>query len=248
MSQTPQTTELEGDAQPRHPRRFIRLLGTLSLLLICTPLAGAISVHVGKITASMLVFLPLSAVLIAAAAAVSSEPRHARTTLILALACIAVSLPNALTHVMAVSLLQDALVVVFLGYVVMLIVRSLFNRREADLDTIAASLCAYILIGVLYSSLFSCFIEVDPRSFAANNMEMEQMHFGDYRTASALYFSFVTLTTLGYGDITPVAVPARILAVSEAIIGQLFLVVLVARLVGLHIAMEIAEHKSDAKP
>ncbi len=49
-----------------------------------------------------------------------------------------------------------------------------------------------------------------------------------------LYFSFVTLGTLGYGDITPVGGPARALAVSEAIVGQMYLVVVVARLVSLY--------------
>lgn len=58
--------------------------------------------------------------------------------------------------------------------------------------------------------------------------------FTDRGTASVFYFSFVTLTTLGYGDIAPVAEAARSFAVLEAFIGQVFMVVPVARLVGLH--------------
>jgi len=65
------------------------------------------------------------------------------------------------------------------------------------------------------------------------------IHFGDQHTATAIYFSFVTLTTLGYGDITPVSMPARMLTTAEALIGQLYLVILVARLVGLHISTEM---------
>ena len=64
----------------------------------------------------------------------------------------------------------------------------------------------------------------------------EDIHFGDHRTASSLYFSFVTLTTLGYGDMTPVTITARMLTAAEALIGQMYLTVLVARLVALHIA------------
>ena len=61
------------------------------------------------------------------------------------------------------------------------------------------------------------------------------MRFGAERSITALYYSFVTLTTLGYGDITPVSASARMLSVVEAIIGQLYIAVLVARMVGLNI-------------
>ena len=58
----------------------------------------------------------------------------------------------------------------------------------------------------------------------------------DRHMASFVYFSFVTLTTLGYGDVTPVGSAARTLALLEALVGQLFLAILVARLVALQIA------------
>jgi hypothetical protein len=61
-----------------------------------------------------------------------------------------------------------------------------------------------------------------------------------------MYYSFVTLTTLGYGDIVPRSTLARTLAVMEAIIGQLFLVVLVARLVGLEIAHSLSPASSGS--
>jgi hypothetical protein len=68
------------------------------------------------------------------------------------------------------------------------------------------------------------------------------MQIGKGEPTAVLYFSFATLTTLGYGDIVPVSAIARTLATLEAITGQLYLAVLVARLVGLHIA-ESLEHK-----
>ena len=60
------------------------------------------------------------------------------------------------------------------------------------------------------------------------------------------YFSFVTLTTLGYGDIVPVSGPAKTFSTLEAIVGQLYIALLVARLVGLHTAQSIA-NKGRAK-
>ena len=58
--------------------------------------------------------------------------------------------------------------------------------------------------------------------------------------AYSAYFSFVTLSTLGYGDITPVSPAARMLATSEAVIGQMYIAVLIARLVGIHISQKQA--------
>jgi hypothetical protein len=56
-----------------------------------------------------------------------------------------------------------------------------------------------------------------------------------------VYYSFVTQTTLGYGDITPITAPARSLSLLEAVIGQLYVAVLIARLVGIHIAQSSRE-------
>jgi voltage-gated potassium channel Kch len=69
----------------------------------------------------------------------------------------------------------------------------------------------------------------------------------DESDSSVLYFSYVTLTTLGYGDISPVKDPARTLAFLEAVTGQLYLVVLVARLVGLHIAHKTVQRMDGEK-
>ena len=80
---------------------------------------------------------------------------------------------------------------------------------------------------------------LDPGSFAfafAGDTETWRLQFGGGNSGYALYYSFVTLTTLGYGDIAPVTMPARMLASLEAMTGQVYLAILVARLVGLHIA------------
>ena len=67
------------------------------------------------------------------------------------------------------------------------------------------------------------------------------MRFGGEHSVNPLYYSFVTLTTLGYGDISPASSMARMLAAIEAVVGQVYLTVLVARLVGLHIAQATNE-------
>lgn len=114
-----------------------------------------------------------------------------------------------------------------------------FRAREVTRDVLAAAICAYLLMGVGWSNIFVVLENHVPGSFSSGalasvvpggleSVQAQQGHF--------TYLSLVTLSTLGYGDITPVSQPARILAALEAIIGQLFIGVLIARLVGQQIS------------
>lgn len=102
----------------------------------------------------------------------------------------------------------------------------IFSPGPVSLNRVMGALCIYLLLGTLWS-LFYAFIEyLIPDAFRYPGHAPGEVisHF--------LYFSFVTLTTLGYGDLTPVHPVARTFAYLEAVIGQLFLAVLVAALVG----------------
>ncbi len=103
---------------------------------------------------------------------------------------------------------------------------------------ICASLCVYLVLGVLWAITYSLIQIFDGQSFLsayADDGEGTTMKFGGERTLTALYYSFVTMSTLGYGDIVPRSSLARMAAAMQAIVGQLYLAVLVARLVGLQI-------------
>ena len=96
-----------------------------------------------------------------------------------------------------------------------------------------------MFLALLWAQCYLLLFYISPDAYSINGMILS-----DYITAStakeenviAVYYSFVTITTLGYGDILPLSAGARMLAVTEALTGQIYLVVLVARLVGLHIA------------
>jgi len=107
--------------------------------------------------------------------------------------------------------------------------RFIATCRKVDLDIIFASVIVYLLIGVCWAFVYALLEVVQPGSFAHSN----QASVGNLPFA---YFSFVTLSTLGYGDIAPISEAARTFAVLEAIIGQLYLAILVASLVGIHLA------------
>jgi multisubunit Na+/H+ antiporter MnhF subunit len=229
--------------------RFTQLLIGLVLLLFVSPFVGTFSSELGQTIATLMVVFLLATVLIAAALAVSDDQRHSRLTLALAGTCLILTMLAQLTESSSLRIAQELLTIGFLIHVIRLIVRRLFRQKLVDYDTIAASLCGYILIGVTFAVVFSLVMDIDDSALSmaqSGPSSKLAIHFGDQHTATAIYFSFVTLTTLGYGDITPVSMPARMLTTAEALIGQLYLVTLVARLVGLHISTEMETRHSDA--
>lgn len=98
------------------------------------------------------------------------------------------------------------------------------------MNTVFGAVCGYFLLGLFWAFVYVGIEKIDPGTFAFSEaLDSEASE----RLTELLYFSFVTITTLGYGDITPVGDLARALVVLEAFIGQVYLVVLVARLVSL---------------
>src|SRR6185369_14300634 len=94
-------------------------------------------------------------------------------------------------------------------------------------DQIYAGICMYIMLGFAFGSVFYLVYILDPTSFSVNN----QLLGG--KNPDLMYFSFVTLATLGYGDITPRTPAVRGLAVLEALVGTIYVAVFMARLVSL---------------
>ncbi len=105
------------------------------------------------------------------------------------------------------------------------IVRRAFQHRDVNLNTLAAGISAYLIIGLWYAALYRGMAFVEGSGFFAQN---EPLRPGDF-----VYFSFITLTTVGYGDMSPLSNAARSAAVTEAVLGQVFLVTAVARIVSL---------------
>jgi hypothetical protein len=112
-------------------------------------------------------------------------------------------------------------------------------QGEVNLNRICGGVCVFVLIGLCFSLLHMMVAAGDPQAYRDNFDKSS--NFGDalsheYRYPSFIYFSFCTLSTVGYGDIVPVSRLARSCAMLEAVTGQLYVAILVARLVGLHIA------------
>lgn len=111
----------------------------------------------------------------------------------------------------------------FVGAAPVVIVNSLVRRRVIDLRTVLGGICVYVLIGMMWSFAYTAVGTINSEPFFA-----QQSH---ATVADYLYFSFVTLTTTGYGDLTAAHGLGRAMAVLEALIGQLYLVTVIALLV-----------------
>ncbi len=120
---------------------------------------------------------------------------------------------------------------VFLVLAAVVAVRAIFLPGPVDLNRVTGSLCVYLLIGIAWAELYQLLHAYDPGSFAG--VAEQQGHALSWRF---LYFSFVTLTTLGYGDVLPQTIYAQTLTVMETVIGQFYLAVLVAALVSAYLS------------
>ena len=118
----------------------------------------------------------------------------------------------------------------FFGYAAIIILQMIAGSTEITRETIFAAVVAYLLIALMWAFLYMILEMVAPGSFSVpdKSIRVETMQFE--------YFSFITITTLGYGDITPLTNRASALTLLEAIIGQIYLVVLVAWLVGMFVS------------
>ena len=109
-----------------------------------------------------------------------------------------------------------------------LLLRYVFDREVLTSDRLWGAASAYLMIGVLWSFLYAIVDRAHPVSFSIRGSA------GSMELADLLYFSFSTLTTTGFGDIVALTRPARSAVIIESIIGQLFLAILIARLVGVY--------------
>jgi Ion channel len=104
-------------------------------------------------------------------------------------------------------------------------INRVLHHRRVTRETVLGALCVYVLIGLLFAFLFLATYELRDGPFFAQP--------GDHPQSEFVYFSFVTLTTLGFGDLSPAEGLPQALVVLEALLGQIVLVTLVARLVTL---------------
>jgi len=201
----------------------------LIIVTLAFPLAGGIlGTYVLKITLSLLLFGALYAVV--------AEGRIFRILGALLVPLIAGNwLFDPADHTLwaqATSLVT----ILFLATTTIAIFAGIIKATKVTADIIFGAVAVYMLVGVIVAILFLLLHDIEPGSAVTNINAVGRDPFADL-----LYFSFMTLTSIGYGDLAPVSPEARTLAMATGVFGQLYLAVLIAKLVGIYTAQTLRE-------
>ena len=205
-------------------RRFFILLVLILLTIVLTPFLDQF------IETRILMDIFLTAIFFAIIFAIRTKRSHVIVASILVLPLIVSTWSIYFIESAQLGLLTRIFGALFFAYAVIIILQIVVQSTEVTQETIFAAIVAYLLIALMWAFLYMTLELVIPGSFArpAASIRAEMMHFE--------YFSFVTITTLGFGDITPLTNRASALVLLEALIGQIYLVVLVAWLVGMYVS------------
>jgi hypothetical protein len=208
--------------------RFLTLLVALALLLVSYPALSEF--RMGHLVHNVLA----SAVFLAGIFAIMPERRYWLVALLIGVPTLLgfwtgyvfPGLPQ-----LQLTVFSHAVAVLFLGLLAYRVLARIFGATAITTDDLCGAFCGYLLIGVAFGHLYTLTETVAPHSFRGTTSLDEELRDPSQRHVVMTYFSMITLTTLGYGDIAPARGTARALVVVEALLGQFYVAVLIAELV-----------------
>jgi hypothetical protein len=228
-----------GLAHHNWPGRFTLLLATIVVLLVTQPM------FLGHAFAQNFATAAISLVLLTALYAFRSTRFYFATALILFVPSVGSRLALSFTSSPTIEAVGAISSCLFLAVTVVALVSRLFIVKSVTLDTISAAICAYLLMGVAFAYAFAVVELRHPGSFSTALFQRPAGSVAPLLASlhSFIYYSFVCLTTTGFGDIAPVSEAARSLSVMESVFGQLYMAILIARLVGLEVAQSMMQER-----
>jgi hypothetical protein len=164
--------------------------------------------------------------------------RWVRITLVVSVLVVSINLGQAIADSEAFT----GATYIWIGFVVaapVIILSRIFRHPAVDLETILGAICSYLMIGIAFASIYGMLQAVGSENFFAQTGPFERIDF--------LYFSFIVLTTTGFGDLTPGTSVGKVLVTLEALIGQVFLVTIVASLVSSFVGVRGRRAERDAE-
>jgi hypothetical protein len=212
-----------GERWGHFAERVANAFGLVLLLVLGTYVLGCLTPFRGW-TGALTTFVAALAAVVGLAGA-EARPRVLRAAALLALAGVAVAIVSALSDSAHVLGAGSFVVVLLLLVAAGAILRAVVTESEVGFRTILGAISVYLILGLLFTFLYAALDRVQSGAFFGAGVTV---HTGD-----TLFFSFTTLTTTGYGDLIPAAQPGKMFAGLEMLIGQIFLVTLVAGLVSL---------------
>ncbi len=227
--------EREGQALGRHAL----LLASLVFMMVALPLL--------EWSAGRTFRFPLLFSLVLTVAVWINRKQHwiSGIALLAGLGALAGNLLGVVAPTSGMRAVGDLLGLVLLVLTTLLILNSVVQTRRVEIDTVIGGICVYLLIGLCFTTVYRLLLDLDPGAFLLGDQPLTEA-FADQSSLPTrlLYFSFVTLTTTGFGDIRPATEIAQMIATGEALTGQLYIAIFVARLMGLH--MEAGRIRTEA--
>lgn len=212
--------------QHRMHHRFSWLLAAEFALIVGSPLLQSAGLNPGQY--GLLGF----AVFTAALYTVIGEGRLTAVAFVLGGAAIAFNISASFAGVGVASLPGLVFGALFMGFVTAVILRSVVTSTRVTIETLYGAVAAYVLLGITWGGVYFLVETIAPASFRSSIAPAAPVVWPD-----CLFFSFVTLTTIGYGDIVPIGNMAKSLVVLEAVTGIMYPAVMIGRLIAMHSAL-----------
>ncbi len=221
------------------PRRHTALLVALVVLFVARPLIGDVGFAPVVFSCALLLVMLVSLYTVQVDELVgerevlaAQKKRQSKIGWLLAIPAIAERVAIAVVPTHSLIIIGLMFWLLFFIYITWNELRAVLRQREITGETISLSISIYLLLGLIWALFYVVLYYVQSHAF----------NFGSSSPALAqvfsllFYFSLATISTVGYGDITPLTLQARYAAVAEGVTGQFYLAILVARLVGLHMS------------
>lgn len=128
--------------------------------------------------------------------------------------------------------------VVFLLYATFSILLDVFSGQDASVDKLFGSVCAYLMVGICFGMVYLSLDVTVAGSFSFGGVPSQKLVYDQWtqKYSEFVYYSFITMTTVGYGDILPLSAAARSVAMTQAVFGQFYMALMVGRLLAMHLS------------
>ena len=226
QTKPPETQPDDATYTFRAPRfSHVQLLVVLALLFFFAPFLD--NLPAGDLIEALLI----TAVMVWSVLAVSNRRRDLNVALLLLLPTVVGKWVNHLSPSPTSALVYLFGAVALFGFVVACLIRFIMRAPRVDANVLCAGLSGYLLLGLLWLPAYILVARLDPGAFSVATPGSTGVGLDRF---TAFYFSFITLCTVGYGDVTPASKVARMLAITEAIAGLFYVAVLISRLVAIY--------------
>jgi len=203
--------------------RFIHIIFAIMLVMLVYPFIRPLGLAGHLVSTLFIALIPLSTVY-----ALTDDKKTAMAIFLLATPFVIIDALIYFHWSRSLLVVAYSCASVLYFYIVFLLVKNLLSITVVTSDLIYCAIATFLLIGIGWGGVYTVVEGLSPGSFSAET-----------ETGDLLYFSFVTLTTLGYGDVLPTSTLSKRLAIIEAAMGSIYMAVIIALIVGRYISMHL---------